>query len=99
MNDETKWENLVLLIDRLSPDDPLNHRPVYRCSRYPRRSNYDGPADGPPPSLGEEAPLYERLQTNGAHLERVMEDPSVACRVRRSTMTLDHLENSDSWDV
>ncbi|OOQ88743.1 hypothetical protein PEBR_11258 [Penicillium brasilianum] len=99
MNAETRWENLVLLIDRLSPDDPLNPRPVYRYSGYPRRSNYDGPADQPPPSTGEEAHLYERLRTNGAHLERAMEDPSVACGVRRNTMTLDDLEISDSWEV
>ncbi|KAJ5368943.1 uncharacterized protein N7496_008703 [Penicillium cataractarum] len=98
MSAEKLWQNLVLLIDRLSPDDPINPRPVYRRSRCPRRSNYDGPADD---SSSDEGPLtYEKLQEAGAHLEQAMEDSSVVTRVRRSTMTLDDLEMSpDSWDI
>lgn len=101
MSTEQLWQNLVLLIDRLSPDDPINPRPVYRRSRYPRRSNYDGPADDSSSSDEGPGPLtYEKLQEDGAHLEQAMEDPSVATRVRRNTMTLDDLEMSpESWDV
>lgn len=97
MDDPTEFQNIVLLIDSVGPEDPLGPN-AFGARTFPSISGaYDGPADESPAPTDMTAQLLEMRQAGCAILQW-LSNPDVACPIPRITLTLGNL-NTQFWNV